>query len=287
MYMTRKRIEYIFSKAGLQTLRANFLQAVGVLWLLIEVSSFFTAKLTENKEYLLYVILLFSFFWTVAKSLPPLEYRKKSKASNVEIELKTGNLFDEVGSIAFGCSECFDTEVEKVIGSKSLMAQLVNNSFEGRHKLLDNEISQYLELKNIIGITDKEKSFGKEIRYDLGTVAVVRKESRKFFLTAFSATNSDTTTTTTTKDLWISFYHLWSAVRSNNQLEPIAVPVMGAGLARSSFSRISLIQLLLLSFSMCTRELKVCQKLTLVVSPDDYEPEEMANAIMLIKALEF
>jgi uncharacterized membrane protein len=82
---------------------------LGVLWLLIEVGSFFFDTLKDYKGKFFWIFLIAAAIWTVKQSLPPLKYSKKSRASNVEIEIKVGNLFKEPGNIAFGCSECFDT----------------------------------------------------------------------------------------------------------------------------------------------------------------------------------
>jgi hypothetical protein len=62
---------------------------------------------------------------------------------------------------------------------------------------------------------------------------------------------------------------------------------LGAGLAGFQASRISLIQLLLLSFAIATREKIVTRKLTLMIWEGDYDPREMSEAIEMIKTLEF
>jgi hypothetical protein len=225
--------------------------------------------------------------WTVKHALPPQKYRKKSRLSGVEIEISTGNLFEEQGNIAFGCSDCFDTEPETVVGPNSLIAQLVTIFHKGDHKALDSLILQYLDNQKIRGKNDPDKLFGKNIRFDLGTVAIVPVRDKKAFLLVFSVTNDDKTTTTSTEELWMSLCRLWVAIRRNGFLSPIAVPVFGSGLARFPASRISLIQLLLLSFVIASRESKVSKKLTLVISEHDYDPAEMMEAIGLLETLDF
>ncbi len=285
--MLKKRIKFLFSREAFKSLRTHFLQALGVLWLFVEAASYFFPGMPEMRNQIFYGFLVVAVLWTIARSFPPLNYSKRSRPSNVEIEIKIGNLFEQPGNIAFGCSDCFDTEPERVIGSKSLMAQIVNNSFGGDHTLLDSKISQSLKAQVHTGKPDPNKTFGKSIRFAIGTVAVVPVRDRKVFMVAFSVTNDDKTTTTTKEDLWASLCHLWTAVRQHGFLEPIAVPVLGAGLARFPASRTSLIQLLLLSYAIATREALVSRKLTLVISENSYHPEEITEAVELLNTLEF
>ncbi len=291
--MLKKRIKFLFSKEAFKNLLSHFLQASGVLWLFVEVVSYFFPELLEIRKQKFYgaiifaVFIIFAVLWTITRSFPPLYYSKRSRPSNVEIEIKIGNLLEQPGNIAFGCSECFDSEPGKVIASSSLMAQIVDNSFGGDHTLLDSKITQSLNAQAITGKLDPNKSFGKNIRFEIGTVAVIPVRNRKVFLVAFSTTNDDKTTTTTKEDLWASLCHLWTAVRQQGFLEPVAVPVLGAGLARFPASRISLIQLLLLSYAIATRQALVSRKLTLVISENDYHPEEIAEAVELLNTLEF
>ena len=139
--MIKKRLKYLFSRSAFNDLRIHFLQALGVLWLFIEASSFFFKEIGNNKVQLFCAFILAALVWTIWRAFPPLHYSKKSRASNVEIEIKVGDLLKEPCNIAFGCSECFDTDSKKIISPDSLMGQLVINSFGGVHTALDNEIS--------------------------------------------------------------------------------------------------------------------------------------------------
>jgi hypothetical protein len=281
-----KRVIHLFSLTNLKTLSRHFLQVLGAVWLMLEVAYFFSL-IERGRPGLLLGIIGVALFWAIARSFPPLAFRKKSKPSNVEIEIGVGNILEEPSNIAFGCSDCFDSEPEMVIGKDSLMAQLVRTSFGGKHKLLDQEIGAALNSEGIVGLHDPRKTFGKLDRYPIGTVAKIDVNRRKAFLLVFSVTNYDKTTTTSKEDLWISFGKLWAAVRKHGYSEPIAVPVLGSGLARFRSSRISLIQLILLSFAIATREDIVCRRLKIVISPDSYDPDEIAEAIQMIETLDF
>ena len=286
--MLGKRLRHLASRAAAKEITRHFFQALGIAWLILEVAAFaFPAAIDPIRGKAFWMIVTGGFLWSLGRSLPPLSYRKKFRASNVSIEISTGDLFTESSSIAFGCSECFDTESITVIGSKSLMAQLVREHFRGNQTLLDDAIISSLSNQNISGTLDPEKNFGKKIRFPIGTVAVIPAPHGKIFLVAFSRTKDDRTTVTSKEDLWASLCALWAMFKKEGFMEPIAVPLFGAGLAGVPVSRVSLTQLLILSFIIASREMTVSRKLKLVINEGDYDPEEISEAIELLKTLDF
>ena len=194
--MIKRRIRYLFSISTIQTLFRYFVETLGLLWLLTEVSAFFIDWINNNRGKLFYGFLAFSLVLTIIRAFPRLSFSNKSRASNVEIEIKVGNLLSERSNIAFGCSDCFDSKPNEVIGARSIMAQIVNKSFGGNSLLLDTQISEFLNVNSIIGVVDSKKTFGKNIRYKIGTVAVIPINDKKTFFTVFSTTNNDDKTTT-------------------------------------------------------------------------------------------
>jgi hypothetical protein len=282
-----KRIRFFFTRGAIKHLSIHLLQILGVLWLFVEVASYFFTQMSEKKQQIFFGFVSLAVVWTLLRALPPVMHSKKSRSSDIEIEIKVGNLLEEPSNIAFGCSDCFDTEPEVVVGPNSLIAQLVRRFYKGDHQALDSHIFQYLNSNNISGKDDSTKLFGKKTRFDLGTVAIVPVQDYKAFLLVFSVTNDDKTTTTTKEDLWGSLCHLWAAIRRNGFLEPITVPVFGSGLARFPASRISLIQLLVLSFVIASREAKVSKKLTISIATQDYDPAEMVEVIEFLRTLDF
>lgn len=285
--MISNRARFLFSKEGINITLENFLQALGVLWLLLEVASYFFSHLIKARGSLFYTFIVIAVVWAIGRSFPTLKYKKKSKASNVVIEVKVGDLLSEPGNIAFGCNDYFDTEPEKVVGSRSLIAQLVQKSFDGNHASLDSRITDFLDKQGISGITAFDKSLGKSQRFAIGTVAVILANQRKVFLISFTKTGSDNNTTVSKDDLWTSLTALWAAIGKHGYAEPISIPAWGGGLARFAASRLSLIQLAMLSFVIATRESIISRKLTLIISESDYDPQEMTEVIQFINTLEF
>lgn len=290
----KSRIRYLFSFASLNRIFRNFIEILAILWLFIEFTAFFALWINQNKWLydnrgsLFIGLIVLSFVITIVRAVPPVRFIKKSANSNFEIEIVVGNLLEQSGSIAIGCSDCFDTEPETVIGPKSLMAQIVKGPFHGNSGTLDAQIIARLNNHGIAGLTDASKPYGKKERYAIGTVAAIPVIDKRVFFTVFSTANNDDKATRTTKeDLWKSLSCLWDHVRSEGFNEPITVPVWGSGLARAQASRISLIHLVFLSFIMESRERLVCKKLRLMITEQDYDPGEFRQAIGILESVKF
>jgi hypothetical protein len=78
-----------------------------------------------------------------------------------------------------------------------LIAQLLHHAYEGDCRLLNDTIRESLDSDGVTGTPDSRKTFGKNIRYKIGTVAVIQPKPanhQKIFMTAFATTNYDRTT---------------------------------------------------------------------------------------------
>lgn len=228
-----------------------------------------------------------AFIFAMLLAFPSLSCSRRSKATDVEIEIKIGNLFDQVCDIAIASSDCFDTDAPNVIPSKSLKAQLIKRAFKNDHHLLDSLLDSFLNEHKVGGKLDNAKTFGKKLRFPIGTVAVVPEGNRKIFIFVLTKILKDKTTPTSGEDLWISLNRLWAAVRQHGAQSPIAIPLFGAGLAAALTSRVSLVQLILISFAIATRQRKVTKKLIITIYDADYDPEEMMEFGKLLNTIEF
>lgn len=288
--MFLQRLKFFFSAVTLRAFLRYFFFAIGALWLVVEVLNHFLKNkpwFEQINDNLLPPFLGVALLYAFVRSIPPLRYGRHLRGPNAQIEIVVGDLFATPSNIALGCSDCYDTQAPDSVAPNSLIAQLVDTSYEGNPGTLDERIKQSLDAYNVTGAVDEGFTRGKKERFPVGTVAVVKAGARKVFLTVFSKANHDKTTNTTQDDLWLSLSALWKVVRRDGGLEPIAVPVWGSGLALFNAARISLIQIVLLSFVIATRERPVSRKLTLVIHEKDYDPEEMSEAIQLVNTLDF
>ena len=77
------------------------------------------------------------------------------------------------------------------------------------------------------------KRRGKLIRYPVGTVAVLRAGDEQVYAVAYSRMGNDLVARSSEHDLAVSLERLWDAVYLHGQLQPLAVPLIGAGLSES------------------------------------------------------
>ncbi|MCK6594436.1 MAG: DUF6430 domain-containing protein, partial [Bacteriovoracaceae bacterium] len=67
-----------------------------------------------------------------------------------------------------------------------------------------------------------------------------------------------------------SLYSLWQYLHTKGNYGHIIIPLLGTGLARINKSRIDVAKEIIKSFSAAISQGKLCEKLTICISPDDY-----------------
>jgi hypothetical protein len=72
-------------------------------------------------------------------------------------------------------------------------------------------------------------------------------------------------------EIWNSLSHLWEEVRRKGHGIDVAIPVIGADLARTNLPRMALAKLIILSFVVASKKEFVTRKLTLVIYPRDLD----------------
>lgn len=282
-----KRTHYFFSKDNLKTVFQSFFLALGFLWLILEFSAFFFPNYIQKSSIIFYLAIVVSALWAIAMSFPPISYSKESSSSNLIIEVKLGDIFSEPSNIAIGTSNYFDSEYPNIISEHCLKAQFIKRFYDSNPGFLDKEIEKSIDEQMIKGEPNDTKTFGKKIRYPIGTVAVVPFNNHKALLSVFSEMQSDKTTVISRKSIWESLCNLWDAARRQKSLHSIAIPVWGAGFGLAPANRISLIQLILTSFIMANREWTVSRKLSILIYEKDYDPREMMKIKKLINTMTF
>lgn len=71
--------------------------------------------------------------------------------------------------------------------------------------------------------------------------------------------------------IWNSLSRLWEEVRHKGHGMEVAIPVIGADLARTNLPRMTLAKLIIMSFIVASKKEFISRKLTLVIYPRDLE----------------
>jgi len=99
--------------------------------------------------------------------------------SNTTVRVIKGDLLEEVGHLVIGACDTFDTQPPNIIARDSLQGQALDRLFGGDVAELDRRMSEALSLHTPLGTIEKP---GKQLRYELGTIAVLKESGRKNLL---------------------------------------------------------------------------------------------------------
>lgn len=198
----------------------------------------------------------------------------RSHRPEVVVRIVVGDLFAQGDAdLVVGFTDTFDTSVtgDRIVARDAVQGQLLYRRFDGDRPRLDAELEAALAPVLVAGIEHRaEKSLGKLYRYPIGTVAVLGPPRRRLYLVAYSRMGNDLVPRSSVNDMWLSLSRLWDAVYEHGQRRPVAMPVVGSGLARiDQLSPEGLVQLILLSFVARSRESPICRELRIVIRPSD------------------
>lgn len=211
----------------------------------------------------------------------------KFTSLDLEIEIKYGDLFKEKSNIVIGFSNYFDTQIPEVIAPNSIQGQFEQLYYKDNLEKLNTDIFNALKRKKCQGIRNNtEKINGKKLELPIGTSISVSKNDCKFFLTAYSKMNDRCMAESSIEFLTKALSELWNEVRVSGQCNPIAMPVLGSGLARILASKKDLLYLILLSFITNSKEQIITKKLTIVLNRNDKDKLKLNEVEMFLKNLQ-
>ena len=209
--------------------------------------------------------------WAAWRSMPVRAVFHRFQHSNMAVRILVGDLFEQDAHLVVGFSDTFDTAVDgaRVINPASVQGQLLQRVYGGDVAALDREITSALHgMQPMLVERRGAKPAGKLKRYPIGTVAVLGPKSRLLFAVAYSNMGRGGTAASNADLLWRGLSGLWDAVYSHAERGPVAMPLVGSGLARvDSLDQETLIRLILISYVAASRSRLVSHELRIVVRP--------------------
>ncbi|MET7440818.1 macro domain-containing protein [Streptomyces sp. NPDC004082] len=225
----------------------------------------------------------------VLRSWPRSTVSREFTGPGFTVTVQVGDLFDRESHLVVGFNDVFDTDTsdERLIVRRSVQGQFLHRVYAGDLARLDGDLATALREVGPVGLEERSaKRAGKLVRYPVGTVAVLDGQGRRFFCAAYGRMGADLVISSGADQLWHTLWRLWTAVHLHGQREAVAMPVIGAGLARiDSMDHKALLKLILLSFVTRSRESVVCKSLTVVVHPGDYDKVDMLELGMFLRSL--
>jgi hypothetical protein len=248
---------------------SELLHVFGLLWLIVEVTSFFATEATANQaKSFWWAFLLFGIALSIYRLIPKKRFSYKLDGKDISIELVSGDLFKEKGPIVVGSNTAFITSPE-IISPKSIQGLFTSKYFSNHQALRDQIQGQ------INGATE---GYGKTV--------TVRANERIGYFCAIAEVNENGVAKSNIENIRVSLAELWNYLSTNGEKDIINVPILGSGFSRVSVSREELFQEIVKSFIASTSEHTFCDGLRIAIHPNDIKKNKI-DLIELSKYLEY
>ncbi|MEM9272886.1 MAG: macro domain-containing protein [Cyanobacteria bacterium P01_F01_bin.143] len=259
----------LLTTVGLKRILSSFLIIFGTLWLLIEPAALFFPQ-NFNLGWIGYLGLVsISLAISFIKCFPRKSIYQTLSSPDSTIGIKIGDLFDEPRHLVIGANDVFDTELGEIIKPSSVQGQFLNRIYDNDLAKLDAEIDQALENYKARRIKENNKIRGKSWRYPISTTITLGTPENRYFWTAYGYMGNDLKVTSNADYIWSSLSSLWEEVRRKGHGLEVAIPVVGADLARTGLPRMALVKLIVISFVIASKKEFVSRKLTVMIYPKD------------------
>lgn len=247
----------------------SFFAILGVIWLIIEVISFFSTKLGGQIKDNWMLLILICFVWLIWANRAILLVSQRLFSRDIIIEIRVDDFFRVKGSYIIGSNTTFDTLISKdMISEKSLQGQFTNRYYDNVSHL-DSDLDQALINDVYTEINTSKK--GKTKRYEIGTVAKLNHKNTESYFVAIADLNDHGTAYTTFENIKVSLVKLWDFIANRGGIEPLVIPILGTGFSRIEVPREEIIKEIILSFIAACSSKRFAEKLTIVIYPKDFK----------------
>lgn len=192
------------------------------------------------------------------------------------IEILFGDLFAQDGIRAIAVNEYFDSKIGRPVSPRSLHGMLITQCFGGHPQPFDDQLVS--ELAAYPSTTEPAKVEGKNVKYDIGSTAMVKANNDQYLL--FALTHSDPLTCKASADvtmLWNAVNSLWKRARNECNLLPLNVPLMGSGPSGLGLPTRDLLNLIVLSAITETKAREITKRIRIVLYRDRFDDLDLRD----------
>lgn len=240
----------------------RFLEWVGGLFIAAQIIDFFDLYPDLIRQpYVLAAMLIVAAVAGIAARFPVRKVTYRVPGKDYFIDVQIGNILDAPNGIVVSTNSSFETN-PKIIAPDSLQGQFVARYFQGDTAELDRLIKEGLSHQAAGGPGEKRK-------YALGTVAKIPADGKFFYLLAMADLNEHGNAQLDERALDEVLEGLWRGLREQGELGQFYVPVIGSGRGRIQMPRQKLIERIAQSFVYSSRDRKIANRLTIMVTDED------------------
>jgi hypothetical protein len=246
---------YFFASIGVQAALLGLYDAV------------FPDRVSKHADVVVGVVLSLAVAYAIYRAYPR-QIGQHYNSANTEIRVVFGDLFAQDANLVIGFCDTFDTSIPIIIEPTTVQGQFIHRIYGNNIAKLNADLDAALKSITPIGTVVKQ---GKTDRYPIGTVALLTENLKRYYCLAYTSMNEDNKAQGTGDGIWRSLDSLWRFIASHGNGQPVAIPVIGGGLARVSqiLPAQDCIRFIALSFMIASRHERVCERLDIVVRPKD------------------
>jgi DNA-binding SARP family transcriptional activator len=218
--------------------------------------------------------------------------RREFPGLRARLSVVRGDLFDQNdANLVVGFTDTFDTSTHRneLISVNSVQGQMLHRVYGGDVAVLDRELRRGLRQVAPVGRElPRDKPKGKRVRYPVGTVVPLPHQGGWIFAVAYCRQGNDLMGRSSPSELRLSLERLWHAVALRGQLRPVAIPIVGSGLARvRELSRPQLAAMIIETFTAAQRgHTVVAPELRIVIRPQEIDESDLPTLARFTESLD-
>lgn len=241
----------------------------GVLWLVVEILTFFNKQEFANDlKSLWWVFLILGVILVIYQNWPKNFYTYKVNNRDVSISIQLGDVFKTTGALIVPVNNRLDVDNNGIVSkSSSILKYFIDIVYKGVGSHLDTDInSKLLDSKDwyekfIIKTNPNE--------YKIGTVVPVFRDEKQYYLLCNTTLNDQNRSKCTPDDLRNSLVELWAFLTHCGSKDNLVIPIIGTGRGRLTMTREEVIKEIVLSFLASLSADNYCEQLTICIHPYD------------------
>lgn len=259
-----------------------FFSVLGIVWLLAQI---YDAQAADKLNIPMWAYLatsgFLSFLWLIVDGYFISGFLKtsiniRSNGFDTKIIVKFGDLFTQDGWKAIPVNDFFDSIVdEEIISSNSIHGDMLKKYWAGNVPDWDQQVEK--ELTSVPSSTET-RTKGKVQRFSVGTTAVTKQGSEQFICVVLSKTDiSNNQVKADSCDLHFAVTAMLEKARTVCGNQPISIPLMGSGLARTGIKTNILIDLILVAIFEEIKRNKVTDEIRIILPKHKVSEINLAN----------
>lgn len=247
----------------------NFLvhlfSAFGLLWLIVEITAFFTDQSTADSiKPFWWVFLLLGLGYAIFCIVPKQSYKFKVPDRDSNIIVTTRDLFKISGSIIVPINNKFLVNQDgKILDSNSILSQSIRKYYASKPNLLQGEINAELasDFYKASKINQDE--------YQVGTVVPIKISGKQIYLLANTKLNSNNKSFCDDEMFEESLNRLYFYLSQVASKEDFIIPLIGTGNGRLLINREIIIKEIVLAFLSSLSQKNYAESLTVCIHKPD------------------